>query len=200
MNQRAAGIVADPTDHGSTDARGTDDRMRLPAQRLQFPFQRVERGSRQANDLATSIDQVDRIDSKGIHQDDRPVVGPKRRRAASQPGVSGLKDHDGTRIQASLQHPPLLDQRAWPHHRHDLSVAVAVASGVAFGCSGVGEHMGWADDFRQRPDELFPRRRSCGAACGCCDALHLRPSITRPRSCARGQMRTGSRSSNRPGP
>jgi len=133
--------------------------VRLAPVRLQRLFELVERRARQADHLLSAADHVDRSDPRGADDHDVAVIvlavgrGPAR-----QSGVGCLADDDHVGGDARLQHLPLLEQRAGPHHRHDLALAEPEPRAVAARILLRRQHVLMPDDFRQRMKEsLLPR-------------------------------------------
>ena len=66
------------------------------------------------------------------------IVAPGGR-AAGEPGIGRLEDHDVPRGDGRLQHAPLLDQAAGTHDGRHRAAAVAKAAGVAAGLALCGQ-------------------------------------------------------------
>ena len=91
LHQRAAGVIADPTDHRGANARRADHRVRFATQRLKRLFQRVERGAGEGEYLFALVQQVQFVEAQGADNHDVTIVIVAVRRGAfSQAGVSSL--------------------------------------------------------------------------------------------------------------
>ena len=91
LHQRAAGVVADPTDHRGANTGGANHRVRLAAQRLKRFFQGVERRAGEREHLLAFIQQVQLVEAQGADNHDIAIVIVAVRRGAfGQAGIGGL--------------------------------------------------------------------------------------------------------------
>lgn len=111
-----------------TDApmQGADHRAGIAAQRLQLLLELKQRGSGKADDLPATIQQMDLLQPQRADDDNLAVVLVAiRRRSAGKTGVGRLHDHDLSGRGTELQHAPLLEERARPHHGERRAVPKA---------------------------------------------------------------------------
>ncbi|MNS48449.1 hypothetical protein D3C72_810230 [compost metagenome] len=124
--------------------------MRLTPKRRQGLFQTVQRGAGQANHLFAIADKLDAWNAQRVDQDDVAVVliavGGG---TPGQAGVGRLHDDDAAGLHRGLQHAPLLQQGAGPHHGKDFAFAGAMAPAKAARGRIAGQYMGGADHGAQ---------------------------------------------------
>ncbi|MNX64064.1 hypothetical protein D3C86_950810 [compost metagenome] len=91
--------------------------MRLTPKRRQRLFQAVQRGAGQANHLLPIADKLDARNAQRVDQDDVAVVMiAVGGGTPGQAGVGCLHDDDAAGLHYGLQHAPLFQQGARPHH------------------------------------------------------------------------------------
>ncbi|MNL27080.1 hypothetical protein D3C87_1486470 [compost metagenome] len=124
--------------------------MRLTPKRRQRLFQAIQRGAGQANHLLAIADKLNARNAQRVDQDDVAVVViAVWRRAPGQPRVGRLHDDDAAGLHHGLQHAPLFQQRARPHHGKDFAFAGAMAPAKAARGRIAGQYMGGADHGAQ---------------------------------------------------
>ncbi len=176
LDQRAARIVAHAPGHRGADAARADDGMRLAADRAKAPLEVLQGGAGQADDLVPVPDQVDAGHAQRADDHDRPVVAvAERRRSPGQSRIGRLQDDGDVVIDARLQHPPLLEERARLHGRGDLALAVAVAGTEPPRSAPADMDVTGADDLGEPRDEDLGHS-SCSRCRG------ARPARTRPHA------------------
>src|SRR5690606_32495184 len=144
---------ADSADDGRADRGGSDDRMRLASERRDGPFQFVQGGAGEAQDLPSLIDQVDPADAERVDDDDTAVVRAERGRAAVEAGSVARHDDDAAGLDRGFEGLPLLDRGAGPDDGHHRAFAVAVAPSVAGGAARAGQDVAGPDDVAQAVEQ-----------------------------------------------
>ena len=151
----AAGIVRNAADDGRADRARPDHRVGFTAVGGELLLEREQGRPGQADRLTGVVDEVDPVDpQRGEDDDVTVVILVSGAGAAGEPGVRGLGDDDQVVVDAHLQCPPHVHQRARTQHGQHLARPEAVSRGVGRGRARRGEHVPASHDPGEGIDRL----------------------------------------------
>ena len=101
--------------------------MRLSPKWCENAFQFVQRGTRQADHLATSVDHLHRCNPVDIDNDHGPVIAlVTRSRTACEARIGSLHDYDGIGSDTLLNGAPQFHKRARSYSSSSFAVSIPV--------------------------------------------------------------------------
>src|SRR6516162_1005057 len=134
--------------------------MRLPAQRLQQPLQRVQRSARVTHNLTATAQDMQLVEAASIDDNDIAIILAVWSRAFRQAGIRGLHNDDLAGGYAGLKNLPELKQSAWKNNGLGLTSPRSKPRSVPFGPTGVRVHMTAPDNCNQAGNEGLPRHQN----------------------------------------